>query len=52
MSEENVEVVARFYEPATSKATLLTAMPRIMEFCHPAVEWTSREDGLTYRGRQ
>jgi ketosteroid isomerase-like protein len=29
----------------------LTAMPRTMEFCHPEVEWTSREDGLTYRGR-
>ena len=52
MSKENAELVARFYEPATSKAALLTAMPRIMEFCHPAVEWTSREDGLTYRGRQ
>ncbi len=52
MSEENVELVGRFYEPATSKAELLTAMPRTMEFCHPEVEWTSREDGLTYRGRE
>jgi ketosteroid isomerase-like protein len=52
MSQENVELVARFYEPATSKAELLTAMPRTMEFCHPKVEWTSREDGLTYRGRE
>jgi len=52
MSQENVELAARFYEPATSKADLLTAMPRTMEFCHPEVEWTSREDGLTYRGRE
>jgi ketosteroid isomerase-like protein len=52
MSQQNVELVARFYEPATSKAELLTAMPRTMEFCHPEVEWTSREDGLTYRGRE
>jgi ketosteroid isomerase-like protein len=52
MSQENVELAARFYEVATSKAQLLTAMPRTMEFCHPDVEWTAREDGLTYRGRQ
>jgi ketosteroid isomerase-like protein len=52
MSQENVELVARFYEPAASKAALLSAMPRTMEFCHPEVEWTSREDGLTYRGRE
>jgi ketosteroid isomerase-like protein len=52
MSQENVELVACFYEPATSKAELLTAMPRTMAFCHPEVEWTSREDGLTYRGRE
>jgi len=52
MSQENVELVRRFYEPATSKAELLTAMPRTMEFCHPEVEWTSREDGLTYQGRE
>jgi ketosteroid isomerase-like protein len=52
MSQENVELVARFYEQATSKADLLTAMPRAMEFCHPEVEWTSRGDGLTYRGRE
>ena len=52
MSQENVELVARFYEPATSKAELLSAMPRTMAFCHPEVEWTSREDGLTYRGRE
>ena len=27
-------------------------MPRTMAFCHPEVEWTSREDGVTYRGRE
>ena len=52
MSQENVELAARFYEPARSKAELLTAMPRTMKFCHPEVEWTSREDGVTYRGRE
>jgi hypothetical protein len=50
MSQENVELVARFYEPATSKT--LSAMPRTMVFCHPEVEWTSREHGPTYRGRE
>jgi ketosteroid isomerase-like protein len=52
MSQENVELAARFYEPATSKAELLAAMPAAMALCHPDVEWTSREDGLTYRGRE
>ena len=52
MSQENVELVARFYEPATSKAEMLAAMPRIMGFCHRDIEWTTREDGLTYRGRE
>jgi ketosteroid isomerase-like protein len=52
MSQKNVELAARFYEPATSKAELLAAMPRAMLLCHPDVEWTSREDGLTYRGRE
>jgi ketosteroid isomerase-like protein len=51
MSEENVELAARFYEPATSKAELLAAMPRTMKFCHPEVEWTAREEGAIYRGR-
>ena len=48
----NVELAVRFYEPATSKDELLAAMPRAMLLCHPDVEWTSREDGLTYRGRE
>src|SRR5215213_7062740 len=51
MSQENVELAARFYEPATSKAEMLAGLPRIMEFCHPSVEWTPREEGSTYRGR-
>jgi hypothetical protein len=38
MSRENVEIAARWYEPATSKAELLRAMPRTMAFCHPEVE--------------
>jgi ketosteroid isomerase-like protein len=52
MSQENVELAARFYEPATSKAGVLNAMPRTIGFCHPEVEWTAREDGVTYRGRE
>jgi ketosteroid isomerase-like protein len=52
MSQKNVELAARFYEPATSKDELLAAMPTAMALCHPDVEWTSREDGLTYRGRE
>jgi ketosteroid isomerase-like protein len=52
MSEANVEVAARWYEPVTSKAALLEAMPRTMAFCHPDVEWTAPEDGTTYRSRE
>ena len=52
MSEENVELAARFYEPATSKSEMLAGLPRIMELCHPEVEWTPREEGSTYRGRE
>jgi ketosteroid isomerase-like protein len=52
MSQENVELAARWYEPATSKAELLRAMPRTMAFCHPKVEWTAPEDGTTYLGRE
>ena len=51
MSQENVEIAARWYDVATSKAKLLTAMTRTMEFCHPEVEWSVPEDGTTYRGR-
>ena len=52
MSQENVEIAAHFYEPTTSKAELLAAMPRTMARCHPEVEWTVPEDGTTYRGRE
>jgi len=52
MSQENVELAARFYDPTTSKAEMLAAMSRAMALCHPDVEWTSREDGLTYWGRE
>jgi ketosteroid isomerase-like protein len=52
MSQENVEIAARWYEVATSKAELLAGMPRTMAFCHPDVEWTAPEDGTTYRGRE
>ena len=51
MSQENVDLVALWYEPAGSKAELLAAMPRTMAFCHPEVEWSAPEDGTTYRGR-
>jgi ketosteroid isomerase-like protein len=52
MSAENVELAARWYEPATSKAALLEAMPRTMALCHPDVEWTAPEDGTVYRSRE
>jgi ketosteroid isomerase-like protein len=52
MSQENVELAARWYEVATSKAELLAAMPRTMAFCHPEVEWTGPEDVTTYHGRE
>lgn len=52
MSRENVELAVRPYEPATSKASMLDALPGTVELCHPEVEWTTGEDGLTYRGRE
>ena len=52
MSQENVEIATRWYEPATSKRQLLGAMARTMALCHPKVEWTVPEDGTTYRGRE
>jgi ketosteroid isomerase-like protein len=54
MSQENVELAARFYEPQGSKAEILAAMPRAMELCHPDIEWIddpSRADGATHHGR-
>jgi hypothetical protein len=50
MSQENVELASRFYEP-TSKAELLTAMPRTMGFCDPEVERTAREGRRARVGR-
>ena len=54
MSQENVELAARWYEPwaTSSKAALLADMPRAMELCHPEVEWSQREEGRTLRGRE
>jgi len=52
VSEENVEIAARFYEPTSSKAELLAAMPQTMALCHPGVTWTVPEDGTTYVGRE
>jgi ketosteroid isomerase-like protein len=54
MSQENVELAARWYEPwaTTSKAELLADLPRAMELCHPEVEWSQREEGRTLRGRE
>ena len=52
MSEENVEIATRFYEPALSKEELLAAMPKTMALCHPEVEWSAPEDGTIYVGRE
>jgi len=54
MSQENVELAARWYEPwaTTSKAELLAELPSAMELCHPEVEWSQREQGRTLRGRE
>ena len=52
MSQENVDLVTSWYEPAGSKSELLAAMPRTMALCHPDVEWTAPEDGTIFRGRK
>jgi ketosteroid isomerase-like protein len=52
MSKGNIELAARWFEAATSKAALLEAMPRTMALCHPDVEWTAPEDGSVYRTRE
>ena len=52
MSQENVEIATRWYEPATGKDALLAAMPRTMGLCNPEVEWSAPEDGATYCGRE
>ena len=51
MSEENVEIATRWYEPATGKNALLAAMPRTMALAIPSrVERTRRRNDL--RGRE
>ena len=52
MSQENVELTARFYGLATTKAEILAALPRSRDLWHPEIEWTVPEDGTTYRGRE
>jgi ketosteroid isomerase-like protein len=53
MSQENLELAARWYEPwAAGKSELLTDMPRISELCHQNVEWSHREEGWTHHGRE
>ena len=51
VSSENVELASRFYERWTSKSSMLDSLSEIVGFCDPEVEWTTGEDGLTYRGR-
>ena len=38
MSQENVELAARFYGLATTKAEILAALPWTMDLCHPEIE--------------
>ena len=52
MSQENVELAARFYGLATTKAEILAAIPRMMNLCHPEIEWIAPEGGASYRGRE
>ena len=52
MSQENVELAARFYGLATTKAEILAALPWTMDLCHPEIEWVAPEDGTNYRGRE
>jgi ketosteroid isomerase-like protein len=51
VTKANVDLAARFYERWTSKDDMMDALPAMLELCHPEVEWTTGEDGLTYRGR-
>ena len=52
MSQENVELAARFYGLATTKAAILADIPRTMNLCHPEIEWIAPEGGASYRGRE
>ena len=47
MSQENVELAARFYGLATTKAEILAALPWTMDLCHPEIEWIAPEDGAS-----
>ena len=47
-----MELAARLYRLATTKAEILAALPRTMALCHPEIEWIAPEDGATYRGRE
>ena len=50
MSQENVELAARFYGAATTKAAILGGLA--VDLCHPEIEWIAPEDGASYRGRE
>ena len=52
MSQEKLEIAARFYKWAASKAELLAEMDSTVSVCHPEVEWTVPEDGTTYLGHE
>ena len=53
MSQENVEIATRWYEPATSKQHLFLGRDGQNDgVVPPKVEWTVPEDGTTYRGRE
>ena len=47
-----MELAARFYGLATTKAEILAALPQTMDLCHPEIEWIAPEDGVSYRGRE
>ena len=47
-----MELAARFYGLATTKAEILAAIPRMMNLCHPEIEWIAPEGGASYRGRE
>jgi hypothetical protein len=52
MSQENVEIATRWYEPATGKNELLAAMPRTMALCHPEVEEEPTSCRFALRGKR
>ena len=52
MSQRGVELAARLSGLAATKAEILAALPRRIELFHPEAEWTTQEEGATYRGRE